>query len=54
MIIAKTFEFNSLLKAIIPYIKVLYRPHKKAVDFVYSLIKLPNLSKIQRTFKKKR
>lgn len=46
MLIAKTYGFNSLFKAVFVCIKVLCRPQKEVVGFVCSLIELPNLSEI--------
>ncbi len=45
-LIAKTYRFNSLFKAVFVYIEVLHKAQKEAVGFVCSLIESPNLSEV--------
>lgn len=46
IVITKTYKFNLLFKVVIVHMKILYRPQKEAICFIYSLIELLNLSKI--------
>lgn len=50
--IVKIYKFHSLFEAIVVYIETLNRPQKKAITLFYTLIKLSNLSKIQRGLNK--
>ena len=52
ILIAKTYGFNSLSKAVFVCIEILHRPQKEAVGFVCSLIELPNLFEVQKALKK--
>ena len=50
--IAKTYGFNSLSEAVFVRMEALYRPQKEAVGLVCSLIKSPNLSKVQKALRR--
>lgn len=52
IVIAKTYKFNSLSKAVIDYMEALHRPQKEAIALVHTLIKLLNLSKVQKILKR--
>lgn len=52
MVIAKTYRFNLLSEVVIIYIKALNRLQKEAIAFIYALIKLSNLFKVQKALKR--
>lgn len=52
MVIAKIYGFNLLFEAIIVCMEVLHKFQKEAIGLVHSLIKLPNLSEVQRVLKR--
>ena len=51
-LIIKTYRFNLWFEAVFVQIEVLYRPQNEAVSLIYSLIELPNLSKVQKILKR--